>query len=66
MSWLLYVQGMRGPVPQKVFDGAGGKPFIDAGIKDCVLSERQLTADEDEMTLEELSARYPALTGERA
>ena len=60
MAWMVWVQGSRGPSPQKVFDGHGDKPFLDAAIRDHVLSSHKLKVEEDDLGFDDLAALYPA------
>ena len=60
MAWMVWVQGLRGPSPQKVFAGHGDKPFLDADFGDHVLSFHKLKAEEDELGFDDLVALYPA------
>ena len=60
MAWLVLIRGLRGPAAQKVFDAVGDKPFLDASIRDHVLSSHKMKAEEDELGFDDLTALYPA------
>ena len=58
---LLWLRTMRGYyTPQKAYDGHGGKPFIDAGLRGLVASTHALKDAERDLPLDELATLYPA------
>ena len=59
MAWIVWVNGLRGPEPQKVYDGTGDKGFAEAGIKGAVIGNIKIADEHAELSLDELASKYP-------
>lgn len=59
-AFLLWVRAFDGTLsPQVAFDGDGGRPFIERGIRSALACWLPLGADEAALPLDELARRHP-------
>lgn len=55
--YLIYVHGLRGPVPQKIPAPAGKPPFVEAGLR--VLARHKLAWGDRDKSFADLKTLYP-------